>query len=186
MRLFLATTFPAPILRALNERVVVLRPKLPQASWVRPESQHLTFVFLGEQPESLVAELVPRLEAALATTRAFTATLIGCGFFPNPRRARVAWIGVEPEQRFVEVAGAVRQAVQQCGVALDRDSFKAHLTLLRMRDPWPPRSIETFNAALRDYRSEPFDVDEVTLYSSKLQPTGAVHTAVAHVRLARA
>ena len=100
MRLFIATTFPQDVLRLLNDRIVLVRPKLPPASWVRPETQHLTFAFLGEQPESLVDRLSPLLTARLAKVARFDATLRGCGFFPNHRHARVGWVGAEPEERF--------------------------------------------------------------------------------------
>ena len=53
MRLFIATTFPPEILRPLNECLDKLKPKLPSASWIRPETQHLTFAFLGEQDEAI-------------------------------------------------------------------------------------------------------------------------------------
>jgi 2'-5' RNA ligase len=68
--------------------------------------------------------------------------------------------------------------VQSSGIELDRADFKAHLTLMRIRDPWPPPAIETFENALRDFRSAPFAVDRVTLFSSRLSPKGAIHTAL--------
>jgi len=184
MRLFIATTFPADVLRLLNERVAPVRPKLPPASWVRPETQHLTFAFLGEQPETLVDQLAPLLTARLGTVPRFDACLHGCGFFPNPRHARVGWVGAEPEERFGAVANAVRSAVKDAGVELDRSEFRPHLTMMRMREGWPPLSIETFNKALRDYKSETFAIDHVTLYASKLGPKGAEHTALQEFRLA--
>ena len=70
----------------------------------------------------------------------------------------------------------MRGAVKKNGVELDGADFKPHLTLMRMRDRWPPASIELFNHSLRDYRSSPFTVNEVTLYSSQLHPHGAIHT----------
>jgi 2'-5' RNA ligase len=184
MRLFIATTFPQGVLRLLNERIVPVRPRLPPASWVRPETQHLTFAFLGEHPASLVDGLAPLLTARLAKVARFEAKLRGCGFFPNPRHARVGWVGAEPEERFCEVAAAVRGAVKDAGVELDRSEFRPHLTMMRMREGWPPLSIETFTKALRDYCSAPFAVDRVTLYESKLNPKGAEHTAVREFSLA--
>jgi RNA 2',3'-cyclic 3'-phosphodiesterase len=178
MRLFIATTFPADVLRLLNELLAPVRPKLPPASWVRPETQHLTFAFLGEHPASLVERIAPLLTARLAAVPRFEATLRGCGFFPNPRHARVGWVGAEPEERFAAIANAVRGAVKEAGVELDRSEFRPHLTMMRMREGWPPMSIETFTKALRAYRSTPFTVDRVTLYESKLNPKGAEHTAV--------
>lgn len=178
MRLFLATSFPPPVIAELNAIVTPLKPKLPAASWVRPEAQHLTFAFLGEQQSSLVDVLAPPLADALQSVTRFEATLHGSGFFPNPRHARVGWIGLDPESQFIEVARTVRGVVARHGVKLDGGEFKPHLTLMRIRDRWPPASVETFNRGLRDYRSPTFAVTSVTLYSSKLDPKGAVHTAL--------
>lgn len=176
MRLFIAATFPEEATRPLNERVARVKSRLPHASWVRAEAQHLTFAFLGEQEEALLPKLNPLVSDALAKVPRFEATLRGCGFFPNSRRARVGWIGAEPREQFVAVAETIRGAVKAAGVTLDSVDFKPHLTLLRIRDAWPPASIATFESALGDYCSAPFPLDEVTLYSSRLNPGGAVHT----------
>ncbi|HSP14358.1 MAG TPA: RNA 2',3'-cyclic phosphodiesterase [Thermoanaerobaculia bacterium] len=184
MRLFIATSFPEAVTRELNSRVAAVKPRLPSASWVRPESQHLTFAFLGEQDESLIDKLAPPLETRLHDFKRFEAVVHGCGFFPNPRHARVGWVGLEPEQPFNDIAAAVREVVTNNGIELDRVDFRPHLTLMRIRDRWPPASIETFEKGLRDYRSAPFAVDAVTLYSSRLNPSGAVHTPVRRLPLA--
>ena len=176
MRLFIATTFPDAVTRPLNERLARVRPRLPHASWVRPEAQHLTFAFVGEQDESLVGELARLVESALTAVPRFDAELRGCGFFQNARRARVGWVGVEPREQFVSIANAVRQAVTSAGVQLDGADFRPHLTLMRIRDDWPPASIKLFESTLHDFTSETFRVDQVTLYSSVLNPSGAVHT----------
>ena len=73
MRLFIAAHFPEEILRDLNERVVRLKPRLPAASWVRAEAQHLTFAFLGEQPEALVEQIEQPLSEACGTIAGFPA-----------------------------------------------------------------------------------------------------------------
>ncbi|HEX8408876.1 MAG TPA: RNA 2',3'-cyclic phosphodiesterase [Thermoanaerobaculia bacterium] len=176
MRLFIATTFPPEILRDLNERVTRLKPRLPPATWVRPETQHLTFAFLGEHPESLVEAIAAPLTAKLGAIARFEARLQGAGVFPNVRRARVGWGGLEPEQPFQSVASAVREVVTKNGVTLDNVDFRPHLTLMRMREGWPPASIDLFVKSLKDYRSEPFEVHEVTLFSSELSSKGAIHT----------
>ena len=183
MRLFIATSFPAASTAPLNERVERVKPRLPHASWVRPEAQHLTFAFLGEQPETIVDTLLPLLRSRLAPIEPFDGELRGCGFFPNARHARVGWAGAEPHQNFVAVAAAVREAVTSAGITLDGGDFRPHLTLMRIRDHWPPMSIETFERSLRDFTSPPFRIAAVTLYSSKLGAGGAVHTALREVQL---
>ena len=184
MRLFLATSFPSEILRDLNERVSQFKSRLPAASWVRPETQHLTFAFLGEQPEALVDVIAPQMMKAVGAESKFQATLKGCGFFPNPRRARVGWVGLDPEGKFCALAKGVREVVLKNGVSLDGGDFRPHLTLMRMRDPWPPASIDLFSKALRDYHSAPFEMSAVTLYSSQLHPNGAIHTPLRTFALA--
>lgn len=184
MRLFIATSFPAEILRDLNERVAHVRPRLPAASWVREESQHATFAFLGEHPESLIMRIEPELTSSLAGIARFDAHLEGAGFFPNARHARVGWVGLTPQNGFTHIAETVRAIVTKSGVELDGGEFRPHLTLMRMRDPWPPASIELFGRTLRDYRSAVFPLDSVTLYSSELLPKGAVHTALKKFPLA--
>ncbi len=184
MRLFLASSFPDEVLRDLNERVAQFKGRLPAASWVRPETQHLTFAFLGDQDETLVEKIASPLQQSVGAIPRFEAALHGCGFFPNPRHARVGWIGLEPEKNFGHVARAVREVVTKNGVELDRADFKAHLTLMRMRDSWPPASIDLFSRSLRDYRSAAFPVDHVTLYSSQLNPKGAIHTPLRKFSLA--
>ena len=184
MRLFIATSFPAEIMADLNRRVTPLKPKLPPASWVRPEAQHLTFAFLGEREESLVAKLSPQLEETLGTIPRFEAVLRGSGLFPNPRRARVGWVGLDPAEPFIETASRIREVLERNDIELDRADFKPHLTLMRIRDKWPPASIEMFERALRDYKSAPFVTSTVTLYSSRLDPSGAVHTPLRSFPLA--
>lgn len=172
MRLFIATTFPAEVLRDLNDRITRIKPLLPPASWVRPETQHLTFAFLGEQEPAVVDRI------QIDPGPAFEATLAGCGFFSK----RVGWVGVEPRDAFVALADRVRAALKAAHVDFDEKPFKPHLTLLRIRESWPPRSIETFKAALGGYRSAPFRVSAITLFSSQLNPKGAIHTALVSFR----
>lgn len=178
MRLFIATHFPEEVLRDLNDRVARLKPRLPAASWVRPETQHLTFAFLGEQADALVEKIAAPLTNTLVAIPRFEARLRASGLFPNPRRARVGWVGLEPENGFEQIAKAVRDVVTTNGVELDGGEFRPHLTLMRMRDAWPPASIDLFTKSLKDYESAPFVVNEVTLFSSQLNPKGAIHTAL--------
>jgi 2'-5' RNA ligase len=176
MRLFVAATVPEEIRHHLEEKVRPLRARLPRGSWVKAEAQHFTLAFLGERDAALIDELSTRLEEEVHTTSSFEARLRGCGFFPTPRRARVGWIGISPEAPLQAVAGRVRDAVTAAGVALDRAEFKAHLTLVRIKEPWNSSAVSTFTHALEQYESAPFRIDQVTLYQSQLGSGGATHT----------
>ena len=153
MRLFIATSFPEAVTKDLNRRIAALKPKLPPASWVRPETQHLTLAFLGERDERLIDEIAPDLTTRLQDIERFRATIRGAGLFPNARRPRVGWAGLDPEGPFIDLAARVRDVLTKHRVELDRADFKAHLTLMRLRESWPPASVLMFEKALRDYRS---------------------------------
>ena len=101
----------------------------------------------------------------------------------EPQRSDRA--GLDPEAQFAAIAARVRDAIGSVGIALDGVAFKPHLTLLRVRDPWPPVSLDLFSRALRDYASEPFEVNAVTLYESRLDPRGAVHTPLREFALGK-
>src|SRR5207253_6996563 len=115
-----------------------------------------------------VDTFAPLIADALKPVKKFEARLRDCGFFPNPRHARVGWVGVSPEDSFRAVANAVRGAIKEANVTFDENEFRPHLTLMRIRDPWPPACIETFHGALRGYQSDPFTIDRVILFISQL------------------
>lgn len=184
MRLFIASSFPPDIVRDLDDRVSRVRTRLPAATWTRGETYHVTYAFLGERPESTVADVDSYMQRALTGMKGIDASLRGCGFFPNARHARVGWVGLSPEEAFTSLATSIRAAVKDAGVVLDGADFKPHLTIMRIRDVWPPASIELFTRTLRDFASPPFRVDRVTLYSSQLNPKGAVHTPLRDYPLA--
>ncbi|MCG6964342.1 MAG: RNA 2',3'-cyclic phosphodiesterase [Acidobacteria bacterium] len=183
IRAFLAFEMPRQVHEVLTGELRELRPALPRARWVRPEGIHLTVKFLGESPpddlEELVAELVGRLDAA-PTVRV---SLGGSGFFPSPRRPRVAWVGgrAEGAERVVAV---VEEAASGRGWEAERRSWSPHLTVARLRDPWPPSAVEQFLDWGGKLAFEPFVCSELVLFSSRLQPGGAVYTPLRRLQLA--
>ena len=185
MRTFIAVGLPPDVLRDVGARVDRLRAQLPRAAWVRTDSLHLTLAFLGEQDETLVPTICSALERRIAPLPAFSAAVHGAGFFPSPRNARAAWLGIEPEAPLHALAGAARDAASDAGITIDGARFKPHLTLCRLRDRWPPASVELLLSTFGAFESAAFTIDTVTLFSSRLDPKGAVHTPMCRLTLTR-
>ncbi|MGA7613863.1 MAG: RNA 2',3'-cyclic phosphodiesterase [Thermoanaerobaculia bacterium] len=183
LRLFVATKLPDALGDAIEGIAKPLRNRLPRGSWLRPHSVHLTLAFLGDQPGSIVAPLGSSLSSSVAAVDAFEANVSGSGFFPDARRPRVGWLGLTPEERFRELAHAVRETLEREGVDYDRKPFTPHLTVVRARERWSRSDAETFERAFSELRTPPFRLPEVILFSSELRPEGAVHTARATARL---
>src|SRR5437016_145008 len=102
----------------------------PKAKWVRPGNLHITLKFIGHiAPEKLDA-----INASLETVRSGAVVAIefrGLGFFPNEKRARVLWTGVEASANLTVLAGDVDRALTTVGFAAETREFKPHLTLAR-------------------------------------------------------
>jgi 2'-5' RNA ligase len=177
MRLFCAVELPASARQTLERGITGLKRRLPSARWVRAEGIHITLKFLGEQPPALVSALDAAAGAALASCEPVAIRLGSAGFFPNPRRARVAWVGGDAPG-LERVATVLEDTAAACGVARESRPFSLHLTLARHDHPWPDTDCERFLAEVGTWTFAPFLAREVVLFESQLGRGGARYTAL--------
>ena len=134
MRLFLAINLEPGMRRSVIDATAPLRDAAPSLSWVDESRLHLTLKFLGAQAE----EVVPRLSSAMSDVaskhRAFRMRVGEIGAFPNFRRARVVWMGVDRDPRLEFLHHDVELACEQLGFELEGRAFRPHLTLARVKD----------------------------------------------------
>ena len=62
---------------------------------VNPDGIHLTLKFLGEVSEQLAPSIAGEVERAVAGHSPFTLNIDGSGVFPDERRVRVLWVGLQ-------------------------------------------------------------------------------------------
>jgi 2'-5' RNA ligase len=135
MRLFTAIDLPAEMLEKLGEFLARLRP-FAKLQWSPVENLHITTKFIGEWPE-------PRLDEMKAALRAVKSpgpvriSVHGVGWFPNVKRPRVFWAGVDAGDPLAVLAHATEQAVATLGVPVETRAYSPHLTLARVRDAAP-------------------------------------------------
>jgi len=148
MRLFVAIDIPAEIKDALRYFVDRLRPTA-KISWSPVDNLHITTKFIGEWPELRLDEIKGAL-TALPAKGAIDIKVKGLGWFPNARRPRVLWAGVQGGEPLRALAQATEQAVGQLGVPADERDYSPHLTLARIREAIPlerlHQTIESFPA----------------------------------------
>lgn len=177
IRAFVALEMPEQVRELIRREQRLLKVELPRARWTRPEGQHLTLKFLGETTLDRLDELAAEIERGAAGLPAVRVALAGSGFFPNPRRPRVAWIGGEAEGG-AEVAAAVEEAAVKAGFPRERRPWSLHLTQVRLDRPWPRPAVERFLDWGRTLAPPPFVCSEIVLFKSDLRPGGAVYTAL--------
>ena len=178
MRAFIAIDLPEAIHAALKRQQQEFRSACRDARWTRPEGIHLTLKFLGEISDAQVREVTDAL-AALGAFEPFPVEVKGFGFFPNGRRPRVFWVGVEAPPALGELARRVETAVEKLGFAPEQRAFAAHLTLARFPAPRPQPALEALLEQRAGAELGRFEASEFFLFESKLSPQGAQYRKVA-------
>ena len=182
VRAFIAFEIPRDIVSAIVEACGQLVRVVPSARWVRPEQMHLTLLFLGDLPLSTLAALTLAMRRQLEGISPPRIALGGAGFFPNPRRARAAWIGGEaPGADFV--LDGVNRACIEVGLPGGKQPWSPHLTLARLKKPWPRSAIQDFIKWGEGLKHPPFDAKEAVAFISELHPDGPVYTSFERIVL---
>lgn len=183
MRCFLAVPIPQMQKSVILEGLRRLQVQLPKARWVKPEGLHITLKFLGDLAEEKARDLVQRLRRfQLSLPSAVEVSLRGGGFFPDVRRARVAWIG-GAAPGLEDWAFAAAQVAEEFGVAPEGRAFALHVTLARLERPWPQAASQRFLQEVGNWELAPFLATEIVLFESTLQPSGAVYTEKARISM---
>jgi 2'-5' RNA ligase len=100
------------------------------------------------------------------------------GFFPNEKRARVLWAGVEASSNLALLARDVDRAVATAGFPAETREFTPHLTLARFEPPGLSPALSNSVAAnsTRDFGM--LCSGTFHLIQSKLKSTSAEYTTL--------
>ena len=180
MRLFFAVTLPSSVRSALAR----LQTTDAAYRWVAAEQLHVTLAFLGEQPESRLAELESIGRGAASASDASTLHLGQPGSF-GPRSApRVLWIGLGGDiPALLHLASALTERLRDAGFPVEDRPLQPHITLARRREraaggslaPWPPREAPS---------ADTIPLDQLILFQSHLSPRGASYIPLGAFALA--
>jgi 2'-5' RNA ligase len=129
MRVFIGLDIPDEIRSRIGEYMQRVRERAPDARWVRTESLHVTLKFVGEISEGRVVAIQEALGQVKA--QSFEIEFRNVGFFPNPRSARVFWIGIHASDALLRLAATIEEKLEKLGIAREEKVYKPHLTLAR-------------------------------------------------------
>jgi RNA 2',3'-cyclic 3'-phosphodiesterase len=178
VRVFVALDIPEDVRASISDLALKLCKVCPNTSWVRIENAHVTLKFIGEVP----SEKVEPIKAALATTRSrnpIEMKFRNVGFFPDERRPRVFWAGIEAGAELGELAAAVETALEPLGVAREKRVFSPHLTLARFESQHGLDRLRDAIAAAGPLEFGHAVAKELHLYQSVLKRGGAEYTRLA-------
>jgi RNA 2',3'-cyclic 3'-phosphodiesterase len=194
VRLFVALQIPEDVRNILTALTKDLRKACPTARWVDLQKAHVTLKFIGEVGPAQGAEIrdalkavTDRLPVLMATSlrdkvldvAPFEMVFAGLGFFPDARRPRVFWAGVDGGAALARLDAAIEDSLAAIGVPRETREFHPHLTLARVDaavDTAVLRKAISGRDAVEFGRTK---VDEFSLYQSVLKSAGAEYTRLA-------
>ena len=175
-RLFVAIDLPESTAQLLDE----LNPNLKGVRWTERDQLHLTIAFFGYVEGPTEEVLREKLQAI--QFHSFFLPIVGTGTFPPKGPPKIVWIGVgSGHPHLFQIHKRVQEAALAAGLEPELRSWHPHITLARCRDV----SRETLHPFLRD--TAEFDtglikVEQFHLHSSKLLPSGSVHSRELTIR----
>ena len=132
MRLFIGIELSG----TAQEEILGIRERLVETitrqgvRFVRPEKLHLTLAFLGQVEVSDLDGLIRAIDQLGPTQAGIHLRVTGLGCFPDARRPKVIWVGVEGDVQ--NLATQVVEAAKPFALELDEKPFSAHITLARI------------------------------------------------------
>ena len=183
VRSFIAIPVPDEGIRALKQVVADFDPEIGRyVRWVRPEGIHLTIKFMGNIPAGIVERVLGVLPLLTANLSPFSIQISGLGGFPNLRKPRVLWAGLDGD------LGALRAlqlevdgAMADIGLPKEQRLFSPHLTLARVRrevSDGQLRKISEVVASGEIFATPAWTVNTISLMRTELDPAGSRHYLV--------
>ena len=181
LRAFLASEVPTTFQDAIQAATTGLRKNLGDdlIRWVPVHNVHLTLIFLGDISSSSLDLIKQMMTVEAAHVHAFEIQIEGLGSYPNARRPRVLWIGLNAPVTLTYLQHALEAASARLGYAPEDREFSPHLTIGRVRQSVSAADQQKIRDALENTKVGNLGtvcVNGVHLFKSDLQPTGSLYT----------
>jgi 2'-5' RNA ligase len=183
IRTFICFEIPVPV----KEQIVKLQNELKSLGrgvrWVNPDGIHLTLKFLGDVPEKEIDKIAEAVKSSVKRFSPITIKIVNAGAFPDFKRPRVIWIGVEePTGQLGEIHKVIEQELEKLGYERENRKFSPHLTLGRVKSN---DGIEKISNKLSNMEINfgEFTAVEIIIMKSELKPSGAVYTSLFKIKL---
>mgnify|MGYP001043449696 CR=1 FL=1 len=184
IRTFIAIELPAEIHASLQRVQDDLRESMPDVRWTKYGNVHLTLKFLGDVQVSRIDPIGSALRQIASQFSPFVVNLAGMGAFPDPRKPRIVWVGVEKGvDRLVEITNQIETAMEKLGFPREGRPFKPHLTVGRIRELKQPSVTTGALERVEVGEIGEFTVERISLIKSQLDPAGSIYTILTEALL---
>jgi 2'-5' RNA ligase len=179
-RVFCAVEVPQSARERVLAHIARLQEAVPEvkASWIRDANLHLTLKFLGDTPQTSVADFSAAAARAVAAVAPFSIRLEQTGVFPKQGQPRVLWIGINDSSgKLGELHTQLEDEAMKEGFEKDDRPFRPHLTIARLRQPHHAGALAT---AHKQMEFSPLEVpaSELLVIRSELSSAGSRYSVI--------
>jgi 2'-5' RNA ligase len=181
IRTFIAAELPLPLQDAIQKATSGLRKTLGDEliRWVPPHNVHLTLKFLGDISPASLDQIKQILVTEAAQVEAFAVQVEGLGAYPNSRRPRVLWVGLNAPASLTALQHSIDAAAARLGFESEDREFSPHLTIGRVRQNLSTTEQQKVRTTVEETQIAKLgtaQVDAVYLFKSDLQAAGSIYT----------
>src|SRR5207253_6777135 len=153
--------------------------------WVLPANLHLTLLFLGELDDRDLAQVCRLAAKSTAKLEPFRISIDGVGAYPNLRRPKVLWAGVdEGAEELIALFLAIEEPLFEAGFYRKEErAFSPHLTLGRAKEEADGFLLSPALAKYSAWTAGITMVEEVLIMASDLRREGPEYSVLGRAEL---
>jgi 2'-5' RNA ligase len=152
-------------------------------NWVAEKNIHITLKFFGDTTNQQIDAVCSLFDDIALKHNPFSFTLNGTGIFGSRYDPRVIWLGIENGWALENLALDVLNGVEEVGFPRDRQNFRPHLTIGRIKRLTDKRSFQKVIDHYSDFLIGEVRVEEFHLIESRLKPRGPEYDVIETFRL---
>ncbi len=158
----------------LTEIYKGLKTKLihEKINWMELQNLHTTLKFFGETPEDKIDDICAMLSKCAQAHQSFELLLQNTGIFGSSYQPRVIWFGMQNTLPLEMLAKDVLQGAETLGWERDRQNFRPHLTVARIKFLNDKRYFQQVIDSYKNVSLQKIAVSSFALIESRLRPQG--------------
>ena len=139
--------------------------------------------FLGDTPEDQIENIRDMLSQVSGNHMSFDTELRNIGIFGSSYNPRVIWFGMEKTHKIITLAEDVLNSLEEIGFERDRQNFRPHITVGRIKSIRDKVHFQETLDAFKDTFIQHIPVEEYHLIESRLLPEGPEYETIETFRL---
>ena len=142
--------------------------------YVDLENLHLTLKFFGDIDTEGIDLLSSKIAGVVSGFDKFSIKIKGCGAFPNTKRIKVIWFGIDEDEIIKKLHDELDKEFVKLGFDKDK-KFSSHLTIGRMRNAKGKDKVKSTIEEFGEVEIGEMTVERIILKKSTLTPQGPIY-----------